>query len=281
MRIANIKGRAFVVIGDNRGIDVATASDGRFGPSLRAVFDVWEAFCDWARQIDEGAATEDFAADDIGAPSPEPRQIYAIGLNYADHASESGVEPPEEPAVFTKFVTSMTGPVTEVALPRGNVDWEVELVVVIGRRGRLIPAERAWEHIAGVTLGQDISERVLQRVGALPQFSLAKSYPGFSPTGPFLVTPDELANRDDLALGCSVNGEQMQKSRTSHMVFSITELIARLSKVTELLPGDVIFSGTPAGVGGGMKPPRFLKVGDVLVSYAEGVGEMTQTFVAS
>ena len=145
---------------------------------------------------------------------------------------------------------------------------------MIGRRADRVSAERAWEHVAGLTVGQDFSERVVQMVGPVPQFSLGKSYPGFGPLGPCLVTPDELADRDDLSLECTVNGEQVQKGRTSQMIFPVAELIARLSAICPLLPGDVIFTGTPAGVGMARTPPRYLSPGDEVVSTIEGIGSL-------
>jgi 2-keto-4-pentenoate hydratase/2-oxohepta-3-ene-1,7-dioic acid hydratase in catechol pathway len=214
---------------------------------------------------------------EFGCPAPAPRQVFAIGLNYADHAAESSFAIPASPAVFTKYVTSLTGPSGAIALPDGDVDWEVELVVVIGRAAHRVASAQAWNHIAGVTVGQDLSERVLQMVGPVPQFSLAKSYPGFGPMGPVLVTPDELDDPDSLELGCLVNGEKVQSGSTRDLVFPVPQLIERLSAVTPLLPGDVIFTGTPAGVGMGRKPPRFLRPGDELVSYVTGVGEMRHT----
>ncbi|WP_103384485.1 fumarylacetoacetate hydrolase family protein, partial [Pseudonocardia dioxanivorans] len=227
---------------------------------------------------DSGAIPLDPAS--LGNPAPVPRQVFAIGLNYADHAAESAFAVPEHPPVFTKFVSSLTGPTGDIALPPGSVDWEVELVVVVGRPAHRVRAEQGWDYVAGVTVGQDISERDLQRSGPAPQFSLGKSYPGFGPVGPVLVTPDELADPDDLELGCLVNGEQMQKGRTRDMVFGVGELIARLSAVTPLLPGDLLFTGTPAGVGLGRTPQRFLAPGDELVSYVRGVGEMRHRLVS-
>jgi 2-keto-4-pentenoate hydratase/2-oxohepta-3-ene-1,7-dioic acid hydratase in catechol pathway len=183
--------------------------------------------------------------------------------------------------VFTKYVSSFTGPQAEITLPLGSVDWEVELVVVVGRTAREVSTAEAWDHVAGLSVGQDLSERGLQLVGNPAQFSLGKSYPGFSPVGPFLVTPDELADPANLELNCWLNGEQVQKARTSQMVFAIDVLMERLSRVTTLYPGDVIFTGTPAGVGAVRTPPRFISPGDVLVSSVEGIGEITQTFVAA
>lgn len=160
--------------------------------------------------------------------------------------------------MFTKYVTSISGPVTEVALPPGgHTDWEVELVAVIGARAEKVTEADAWSHIAGLAVGQDISERVVQLAGPAPQFSLGKPYPGFAPIGPWLVTPDEFDHPDDLELRCAINGEEVQKGRTRDLIFSVPALIAGLSAVLPLLPGDVIFTGTPAGVGLGRDPQRF------------------------
>jgi 2-keto-4-pentenoate hydratase/2-oxohepta-3-ene-1,7-dioic acid hydratase in catechol pathway len=160
------------------------------------------------------------------------------------------------------------------------VDWEVELVAVIGVRAHRVAEDAAWPHVAGLTVGQDLSERVVQW-GAGGQFSLGKSFPGFGPMGPWLVTADELADPDDLALECAVNGEVMQKSRTSDMVFGVARLIAELSAILPLLPGDVIFTGTPAGIGATRKPPRFLQPGDVLTSTIEGIGTLRNRCVGA
>jgi len=205
--------------------------------------------------------------------------VFAIGLNYREHAAESGFAVPDTlPPVFTKFPTAITGPISTVAMPAGgHTDWEVELVAVIGTRAYRAPA--SWEHVAGLTVGQDLSERITQMTGPAPQFGLGKSFPGFAPMGPCLVTPDEFADPDDLELGCSINGEQMQKGRTRDLIFSVPSLVAKLSAVLPLLPGDVIFTGTPAGVGVGRTPQRFLAPGDKLVSYVEGIGELHQTLV--
>src|SRR5258706_5064594 len=171
------------------------------------------------------------------------------------------------------------GPLADVVLPSEFVDWEVELVVVIGARAHHVTSSGAWDHVAGVTVGQDLSERVVQISGG-GQFSLGKSFPGFGPTGPWLVTPDELHDPDDLELSCSVDGREVQKSRTSQMVFGVPELIARLSAVLPLLPGDLIFTGTPAGIGATRQPPQFLRPGQVLSSYLEGAGTIANRLIA-
>ena len=207
--------------------------------------------------------------------------MFAIGLNYAEHAAEAGYPPDSMPVTFTKFPSSIVGPDAVVALPEGNVDWEVELVVVIGREAHKVDRESAWDHVAGLTIGQDLSERITQLQGSAPQFSLGKSFPGFGPTGPWLVTPDEFADRDDLAISCSLSGERMQSSRTSMMLYDVPELLVRLSAVCPLLPGDIIFSGTPSGIGNRRTPPRFIGPDDVLVSEIEGIGTLTTRFTAA
>lgn len=284
MRLANVGGSAVLVTstdpGDLRGIDVERSSAGKFGPRLMDIYEDWEGFRAWADDVDvsEGVA---FTRDQLLSPSPAPRQVIAIGLNYSAHAAESGFEAPTGlPPTFTKFVSCLAGPDCSVVLPpQGNTDWEVELVAVIGRAAKQVGEAEAWNHVAGLTVGQDISERVSQLAGPAPQFSLGKSFPNFAPVGPWLVTPDEVPDKDDLALGCSVDGETVQSSRTSNLIFPIARLIAELSRTITLFPGDIVFSGTPAGVGMGRQPQRFLKPGEKLVSWIEGIGELNQTFV--
>jgi 2,4-didehydro-3-deoxy-L-rhamnonate hydrolase len=283
VRVANLAGRLALVTTDGRrALDVNQASDGRFNSEPQHIYEQWSDFVSWAATADLSHGRP-FSPDALGAPAPAPKQVFAIGLNYRAHAAESKFDVPDEPTVmFTKWPSCITGPVSTVELPEGgHTDWEVELVAVIGERAYRITEEQAWHHVAGVTVGQDLSERITQISGPSPQFSLGKSLPGFGPTGPWLVTPDELEDRDDLELGCSVNGEQMQKGRTGDLVFSVPNLISRLSQKLPLLPGDVVFTGTPAGVGLGRTPQRFLAPGDELVSYVTGVGELRQRFVAA
>lgn len=285
MRLANVANRAQLVLtatdGSNRLIDVATASGGEFGPAPAAIFAAWEDFRTWA----QGAELDPDVGDPVdhaslGAPSPTPRQVFAIGLNYDAHAAESGFETPTDlPPVFTKYVSAFSGPDTDVRIPfGGNVDWEVELVVIMGREAHQIDEDSVWDHVAGVTVGQDLSERITQLRGPAPQFGLGKSYPGFAPQGPYLVTEDELPNRDDLEIGCRIDDEVVQCGRTSQMVFNVAALVSKISENVTLYPGDVIFSGTPAGVGLGREPKRFLQAGETLHTWIEGVGEMTQRF---
>jgi 2-keto-4-pentenoate hydratase/2-oxohepta-3-ene-1,7-dioic acid hydratase in catechol pathway len=282
MRTANLDGRLVLVTVDEMAVDVERSSNGRFGPDPQAVYDDWDAFIGWAPTADLSAATA-FTHEQLGPPVPRPRQVFAIGLNYREHAAESGFEVPDAPTVmFTKWVSCLSGPVSDVVLPTGgHTDWEVELVVVIGRLARNVAESDGWNHVAGLTVGQDLSERIGQLAGPSPQFSLAKSLPGFGPTGPWLVTPDELDARDDLELACSINGEQMQKGRTRDLIFSVPALVSALSRQLPLLPGDLLFTGTPSGVGMGRDPQRWLAPGDELVSSISGIGELRQHLVAA
>jgi 2-keto-4-pentenoate hydratase/2-oxohepta-3-ene-1,7-dioic acid hydratase in catechol pathway len=271
VKLANANGRAVVVLGD-RTVDVAEVSGGRVGPDPMAVYDDWATFVDLASAITPGAtATAPLVEADLRNPVPAPRQVFAIGLNYRSHAEESGMVVPDVPATFTKFPASLTGPFDDVEIAGDSTDWEVELVAVIGRRADRVAEDQAWAHVAGLTVGQDISDRHLQ-FAAGAQFSLGKSRRGYGPMGPWVVTPDELPDPDDLALGCSVDGEKVQDARTNDLVFGVPRLIAELSAILPLLPGDVIFTGTPAGVGMARQPARFLRPGQTLESWIEGIG---------
>lgn len=283
MRIANHNNRAIFLTSDEAGLDIHTASAGRFGPELSSVYNNWEGFTAWARDLTSPKADVQIDRSRLGSPSPTPRQVFAIGLNYSEHAKESGFEAPEQlPPVFTKFVSAITGPDTKVVLPEGgNTDWEVELVVIIGKEAKNISAAEAWNYVAGLTVGQDLSERVSQLVGPAPQFGLGKSFPGFAPIGPWLVAADQFENPDDLEISCAIDGVEVQKGRTSELIFSVPALIEGLSRVATLLPGDVIFTGTPAGVGHGLNPQRYLQPGETLTSRIEGIGEINQTFVTA
>lgn len=283
MRFANVDGRALLLATDTSGYDIAIASNGQFEPRPAALFEAWDDVVTWAEAFQPDQAPMSFERARLGPPSPAPRQIFAIGLNYSKHADETGFQVPEHlPPVFTKYVSSLTGPDGEVVLPSGgHTDWEVELVAAIGRGGHGISAADAWQHVAGLTIGQDISERILQMAAPPPQFSLGKSFPGFAPTGPWLVTPDEFPNRDDIALGCSINGEVVQSSRTRDLIFPVARLIEELSKVVTLFPGDLIFTGTPEGVGLGRSPERWLQAGDRLRTWIDGIGDMRQSFVSA
>jgi 2-keto-4-pentenoate hydratase/2-oxohepta-3-ene-1,7-dioic acid hydratase in catechol pathway len=281
MRFGNLSGR-LTLFTDGGAVDVAHASGDRFSSDPQAIYDVWDDFVSWAAapgQLDAGS----FDPADLGAPTPAPAQVFAIGLNNRDHAAESKLDVSDTfPPVFTKFRSALSGPVTTVALPPGgHVDWEIELVAVIGRRAEKVSAAQAWSHVAGLTAGQDLSERITQLAGTAPQFSLGKSFPGFAPIGPWVVTVDEFDDPDDIELKCSVGQETLQHGRTSDYLFGVPALIEGLSRVTALLPGDIIFCGTPPGVGLGRDPQRFLQPGEELISQVSGIGELRQRFVAS
>jgi len=289
VRIANLDGRAVLITDGPDGttaIDVAHASGGRFGPEPRTVFERWDDFRAWERDA-ELSGGEPFDPARLGAPVPDPRQVFAIGLNYRDHADEAKLGYPEHLIVFTKFASSLAGPNVTVELPSDSVDYETELVVVIGRevyRADLLTAEAA---IAGYAVGQDYSERAVQLRGPAPQFSLGKSYPNFAPFGPAVATADELADPSALRIvatleraGAGDDGAiTLQDGTTADLIFPVARIIADLSQIVTLHPGDLIFTGTPAGVGA----PKglFLKPGDALTSSIEGLGSMTNRFVGA
>ena len=277
MKLANLNDRA-AIITDDGAIDLATASGGRFGPDVMSVYGDWAAVSAFASTLEPAGATP-FDLARLGAPVPSPRQVFAIGLNYRAHAAEAGMVVPDVPATFTKFPACVNTPFGDVELSGDTVDWEVELVAVIGDRADRVAEADAWSHIAGLTVGQDVSDRTLQ-MAAGNQFSLGKSFRGFAPLGPWVVSIDEVPNPDDLALGCSIDGEVVQDDRTSNMILSVPRLVADLSAVVPLLPGDIIFTGTPEGVGLGRKPPRYLRAGETVESWIEGIGTIRNRFVA-
>jgi 2-keto-4-pentenoate hydratase/2-oxohepta-3-ene-1,7-dioic acid hydratase in catechol pathway len=270
MRIANIAGRAHLVIGD-RAADIAKLSAGRFPFDPMDLLAHWPELRAWASRVEFDGSPIDSSA--LGPPVPRPRQVFAVASNYRDRPTILDT-PTDLPIVFTKFPASIVGPHAAVPLPTSTVDWEVELVAVIGSHAHNVPVSGAWDAVAGLTVGQDLSERTLQLGGQTKQFSLGKSYPAFGPIGPVLVTPDELPDRDHLHLTCSVNGEIVQDAHTSQMIFSVPTLVARLSAICPLLPGDLIFTGTPGGMGMTMSPPRYLKVGDEIHSHIPGIGSL-------
>jgi 2,4-didehydro-3-deoxy-L-rhamnonate hydrolase len=216
----------------------------------------------------------------LGAPVAGIRQFVAIGLNYRKHAQEAGLDVPKEPVVFTKALTSIAGPNDEVELPKGSEagDWEIELGFVIGTLCKNVPVEKALSHVAGYCLANDVSERDWQ-IKRNGQWGKGKSFDGFGPLGPWLVTSDELPDPQTIELELAVNDKVVQKSSTADMIFPVAELVAYLSQFMTLLPGDVVITGTPAGVGLGMKPPTFLKRGDVMTLKAGPLGTQRQLVV--
>lgn len=218
----------------------------------------------------------------IGACLGWVPNFYCIGLNYAKHAAETGAEPPAEPIIFNKATTALSGPNDPIIIPRGSVktDWEVELGVVIGKRALYVSEAEALDHVAGYCTINDVSEREFQieRGGT---WMKGKSAPSFGPCGPYLVTADEVPDPQALKLSLSVNGDVVQDSDTSDMIFGVAQIVAYMSNFMELIPGDVIATGTPSGVGMGMNPPRFLRPGDVVELEVEGLGRQRQDVVAA
>jgi 2-keto-4-pentenoate hydratase/2-oxohepta-3-ene-1,7-dioic acid hydratase in catechol pathway len=275
--LVNIDGRA-ALERDGAWYDLATvAGDATLADPLIAVSRHRDLHTLHARCASE-APSGSIADVPLGAPVPQPRQSFGIGLNYRDHAGESGVPLPPAPLTFTKFPSCITGPTADVPLSGTMVDWEVEIVAVLGDTASHVPVERAWHAVAGLTLGQDVSDRAVQMMGTPPQFCLGKSFASFGPTGPALVSVDAFAERDDIALWCEVDGERMQDARTSQLIFSIPVLVAYLSSICTLHPGDLIFTGTPSGVG--MARGRYLTPGETIVSGADCIGELRNRCVA-
>jgi len=217
----------------------------------------------------------------LGPPVAGIGKFICIGLNYADHAAESGLAVPPEPIIFLKAASAICGPNDPIIIPRGSLktDWEVELAVVIGRRAKYVPKAEALAHVAGYAVANDVSERAFQSERA-GQWTKGKSCDGFGQIGPWLVTRDEVADPQDLAMWLTVNGESMQNGSTRTMVYGVAHLVSYLSQFFTLHPGDVISTGTPPGVGMGRKPPRFLRAGDVVELGVAGLGAQRQEVVA-
>ena len=217
----------------------------------------------------------------LGAPICRPSKIVCIGLNYRDHAAETGQEVPKEPVIFFKATSSLVGPNDNVVIPKSatKLDWEVELAFVIGKEARYVARQNALDHVAGYALHNDYSERAfqLERGG---QWVKGKSADTFAPLGPFLATRDEIPDSGHLSLWLTVNGATRQKSNTEQMVFGVADLVSYVSQFMTLLPGDVISTGTPSGVALGMKPPVYLKPGDVVALGVQGLGESQQEVLA-
>jgi 2-keto-4-pentenoate hydratase/2-oxohepta-3-ene-1,7-dioic acid hydratase in catechol pathway len=277
LRLANLKGRAQFIVGDiasPRAIDVATASNNSLSADPMQCFAHWDTLKKLAATLDANTGTP-VAIADLSCPVPLPRQMFAVGLNYRKHAAEMGSPLPPLPLVFAKFQSSLNTPTGNIEILSETVDYESELVIIVGKGGRHIDEATAWDHVAGLCAGQDVSDRGLQYMGTPPQFSLGKSRVGYSPIGPWVTDMSNNDKRDDLQLGCTVNGEQRQDTQTSDMIFGIAHIVAYMSTIVELFPGDVIYTGSPFGVGHGRKPQMYLKPGDVVETTLEGVGTIT------
>ncbi len=270
-RLISVAGRSALQAGEHWHDLAALSSDPTLADPMVAIARHAElhAFHDAA----EGRAPDGAVADvTLGVCVPRPAKVFAIGLNYGRHAAESGMELPPAPLTFTKFPSCLVGPTADIELSGPSVDWEVELVAVIGTGGRHISESDAWSHVAGLTLGQDISDRPVQLTGKPPQFSLGKSFDTFGPIGPAVVSIDQFPDPDDIGLWCDVAGERMQDARSNDLIFGVAHLVSYLSSICTLEPGDLIFTGTPDGVGAARG--RFLADGEEIVSGAEVIGEL-------
>lgn len=275
-RLGSIDGRAVLVVGDGV-FDVEQASGSAIGADPLAAIAAHQQLSALSATIASGdeAAKLDTTVEaaSFDPPVPRPGSVFAVGLNYRPHAEESGIDLPETPLVFTKFPGCIAGPDSDVVLNSEHADYEVEMVVVIGTEGSAISPDDVWSHIAGVTVGNDISDRKLQFAAKPPHFSLGKSRNGYGPIGPTIVSVDSFDDPNDLALSCSVNGDVRQDDRTSNLIFDVPFLVNYLSSIVTLRPGDLIFTGTPAGVG--MANGQSLQPGDTVVCSVEGVGSIT------
>ncbi|HET6336934.1 MAG TPA: fumarylacetoacetate hydrolase family protein [Polyangiales bacterium] len=272
IELCNVNGRSSLHV-EGRILDVERRSHGSFNSDPMDALTRWEQFCTWAEFVQVDPGDSELDVTQLGPCVPRPQQVFAIGLNYRDHAREAELQEPKQPMVFTKFPSCLTGPRSNVPLTSDTVDWEVELVVVIGHVAHLVSEADALDYVAGYCIGQDISDRRTQFSDVPPQFSYGKSATGFGPVGPCVVAR-EAVDWSNVELVCSINGERMQNGKTAEMVFGVPTLIAFLSRYCTLLPGDLIFTGTPAGVGSAQKPRRYLKPGDVIHSKITGLGEM-------
>ena len=277
MRVANVDGRAALVI-DDRVVDVQRASGGKLPADPMAVLTRLPELT--GLDVPSDAPRLDEVA--LGPPVPRPSKILAAGGNYQDHLDEEGAEAPGEPNLFAKLPNALCGPTDEIQIPgdRKQVDWEAELVVVIGKTARNVSQADAWDHVAGVTCGQDISDRE-EQFRDFEQWTVAKSFDTYAPTGPFLVTSDELDDKDRVPLICKLNGDVMQDGSTANLIYSVPVLISWTSHRCTLEPGDLFFTGTPGGVGFTRDPQRFLGPGDVVTTDVLGVGTMENPCVAA
>jgi 2,4-didehydro-3-deoxy-L-rhamnonate hydrolase len=279
MRLANYQGRATIVV-DGRAVDVEQASGGALGSDPMLLCNL--ANHEVLRALAAGAVPAqwpELVEAGLGAPVPRPAKGFGVGLNYRQHAIETGREMPTEPHLFGKTANCVCGPFDEVVVPQGlaEIDYEAELVIVFGRTCHAATRETAWSFLAGVMCGQDISDRAEQFRPPLKQFTIAKSYDTFGPIGPYLVTADELANPDALALTGVVSGEVMQTANTDDLIFDVPALVVWLSRYITFQAGDLIWTGTPGGVGEARG--RFLRNGDVVETEIEGIGRMRNPVV--
>ncbi len=278
MRLANVNGRGSVII-DDQVVDIEQATSGSISSDPMEMTNKLNHSILSELTLDDASHELDELM--LGPPVPSPGKIIAIAINYRSHAEEAKKEIPTEPHVMAKFPTCITGPYSDIPMrDLEMVDYEAELVLAIGKSGLSIPRSDAWEHIAGIMLGNDVSDRNEQFRLPLKQFSMAKSYDHFGPIGPVLVTSDGFDNPEDLNISLNVDGEQRQNARTGDFIFSVPVLIEWLSRYVTLNQGDLIFTGTPGGVGDSMEPPTYIRDGQIVEATLEGVGSLRNRFVS-
>ena len=275
-RLANVGSRGALVDGDHY-YDLEELADGALSPDPMAALTFPDLLAELASGLSGRQPTGLLTGATLGPPVPRPRNSYGVGLNYRSHAEEASMEIPDVPLVFTKFPSCITGPFDEVRLRSDRCDYEGELVVVVGPGGADIDPADAWDHVVGLTIGQDVSDRQAQFMTQPPQFNLGKSFDTFGPIGPVVASPDCFDDPDDLTLTTHVNGEVRQDDRTSNMVFPVADLVAFLSRITTLATGDIIFTGTPDGIGAAQG--LFLADGDVITTTIDGIGTMANACV--
>jgi 2-keto-4-pentenoate hydratase/2-oxohepta-3-ene-1,7-dioic acid hydratase in catechol pathway len=266
-----------VLVDGEHYTDLATHSSGALGSDPMEALARPDLLSELSDALDDSSVTGRLADVVLGPPVPRPQKSFGVGLNYAAHAAEGGREAPDSPLVFTKFPSCLVGPTSDVEIRSEGCDYEGELVVVIGRGGRDITIDDAWDHVVGVTIGQDISDRPAQFAAKPPHFDLGKSFDTFGPIGPVVVSTDELEDRNALHIVCSINGEVRQDGNTSDLIFDVPTLVSFLSSITTLVTGDIIFTGTPAGVGAAQG--KYLADGDVITTTIDGIGMMTNRVV--
>lgn len=264
MKIGMRANRPFIITAENQGQPILNAQT-----ILEALYMAPDQ-----RQL---GPVETFKPEDLAAPVTQPRQIFAVGMNYRDHSEEIHITLPKVPSIFTKFSSSLAPANVTVTAHGPKTDWETELVVMIGRGGREIPVADAMNHVAGVMVGEDLSDRDVQFENDNPQFSMGKSFENYAPVGPWLTTVDELANLDDEVITTTVNGQTMQQAPLRQLIFKVPDLVHYLSTVCDLQPGDLIFTGTPSGTGVGRDPQVFLKSGDQLTGRITHLGTLNIT----
>ncbi len=273
--LANVEGRAALVT-EGHWYDLESLSSGEHGSDPMAALLIPGRLAELTREVRQHTPDGVVDFSRLEPPVPRPRNVYAIGLNYQAHADEGGMDVPANPLVFTKFPSCLVGPNADIEMRSDTVDYEGEVVVVIGPGGKDIAPEKAWDHIVGLMVGQDVSDRAVQFAAKPPHFDLGKSFDTFGPIGPVMVSPDTVG-RGALRIVTEVNGEVRQDGTTDHMIFDIATLVSYLSRVTTLRTGDLIFTGTPEGVGA--TQGKFLADGDVVTTTIEGIGSLTNRCV--